>query len=103
MRGMAIDTRRSKNSQARSPRRVTLAPISWPSRSLNEAIDFLARVTTGFWPAMISRSRMAPSMRDFCWVARPTPILMTIFVRRGTSMMLDRPRVSWSSVRTLSS
>ena len=32
----------------RSPRRVTLAPIDWPSRSLNPAIDLLALVTSGF-------------------------------------------------------
>jgi hypothetical protein len=32
----------------RSPRKVTLAPMALPSRSLNPAIDFFARVTTGF-------------------------------------------------------
>ena len=34
----------------RSPRSVTIAPIGMPLRTLNCAIDFLARVTTGFWP-----------------------------------------------------
>ena len=48
---------RSKNSHLRSPRRVTLAPMALPSRSLKPAIDFLALVTTAFWPVMISRSR----------------------------------------------
>ena len=37
----------------RSPRRVTLTPMALPSRSLKPAIDFLARVTSGFWPVMI--------------------------------------------------
>ncbi len=36
----------------RAPRRVTLQPIGTSSRSLKLAIDFLARVTTGFWPAI---------------------------------------------------
>jgi hypothetical protein len=30
-------------------------PIGMPSRSLNAAMDFLAFVTTGFWPAMVSQ------------------------------------------------
>ena len=30
-----------------------MAPISLPARSLKVAIDFLARVTRGFWPVMI--------------------------------------------------
>ena len=41
----------------RSPRRVTIAPIAIPARTLNWAIDFLALVTTGFWPQTIFRSR----------------------------------------------
>ena len=36
----------------RSRRSVTIAPIGWPSRSLKVAIDFLALVTTGFWPVI---------------------------------------------------
>ena len=84
-------TSRSKNSHIRSPRRVTLAPMALPSRSLKPAIDFLARVTSGFWPVMAVRSRTAPSSSDGCWVARPTPMLMTIFSMRGTSMTLGRP------------
>ena len=57
MRGMARLMSRSKNSHMRSPRRVTLAPMALPSRSLKPAIDFLALVTSGFWPVMIVRSR----------------------------------------------
>ena len=37
----------------RSPRRVTLAPMALPSRSLKPAIDFLALVMIGFWPVMM--------------------------------------------------
>ena len=44
----------------RSPRRVTLAPIDWPSRSLNPAIDWAALVTRGFWPVMMVRSLDGP-------------------------------------------
>ena len=65
--------------------------MACPSRSLNAAIDLLARVTTGFWPVIISRSRMAPSISDCCWVALPTPMLMTILLSRGTCMMLSSP------------
>ena len=36
----------------RSPRSVTLVPIDWPSRSLKPAIECLALVTIGFWPAI---------------------------------------------------
>ena len=43
---------RSKNSHMRSPRSVTLAPMALPSRSLKPAIDFLALVTSGFWPVI---------------------------------------------------
>lgn len=44
-RGSAVDRRRSRNSHMRSPRRVTLQPIAWPSRTWKPAMDFLARVT----------------------------------------------------------
>ena len=45
-------TRRSRNSYMRSLRSVTLAPIGIFSRTLKAAIDFLAWVTTAFWPAI---------------------------------------------------
>ena len=45
----------------RSPRRVTITPIELPSRNLKLAIDFLAFVITGFWPAMIVMSPVAAS------------------------------------------
>ena len=82
----------------RSPRSVTLAPIDWPSRSLNPAIDLVALVTSGFWPVMMVRSETAPSSSDGCWVARPTPMFTTIFSSRGTCMTLASPSccLSWS-------
>ena len=43
----------------RSRRKVTLQPIGMPSRSLNCAIDFLALVITGFWPAICCISAAA--------------------------------------------
>ena len=39
-----------------------MAPIDMPSRSLKAAIDFLALVTTGFWPAIALSSFTAPSI-----------------------------------------
>ena len=69
----------------REARRVTLAPMGTPSRSLKLAMDFLARVMTGFWPAMACRSAAAKSMTLALSRASPTPMLMTIFSRRGTS------------------
>ena len=44
-----------------SPRSVTIAPIGMPSRTLNAAIDFFARVTTGFCPVIWPRSATAGS------------------------------------------
>ena len=67
----------------RSPRRVTLAPMALPSRSLKPAIDFLARVTSGFWPVMTVRSATAPSSSDGWPTASPTPMFTTIFVEAG--------------------
>ena len=69
----------------RSRRRVTLQPIGMPSRSLNWAIDFLALVITGFWPAIACISAAAVSTFFLSWVASPTPMLMTILSSRGTS------------------
>ena len=47
-RGKDTETNLSKNSYIRWPRNVTLAPIATPSRKRKPAIDFLARVITGF-------------------------------------------------------
>ena len=92
MRGIARLTSRSKNSHMRSPRSVTLAPIALPSRSLKPAIDFLALVTIGFWPVMMREvGDRALEQRRPAAVAWPTPMLMTIFSSRGTSMTLPSP------------
>ena len=65
-------------------RSVTLVPIGRPSRILKPAIAFLATVFTGFCPAISVSSATAAS--SFFWspAASPTPMLMTIFSRRGT-------------------
>ena len=53
---------RSRNSYIRVRRKVTLQPTIISSRSLKPAMDFLAYVTIGFWPAMqSSRSARRPS------------------------------------------
>src|SRR4026207_1013763 len=78
-RGGPPFTRRSRNSYIRAPRRVTLQPMGEFSRSLKFAIDFLARVTTGFCPAMVWRSATAKSTTFAFSLPSPTPMLMTIF------------------------
>ena len=78
---MAIEISRSMNSHMRSPRSVTLAPMALPSRSLKPAMDLLARVTIGFWPVMVARSRTAPSSSE-AWAAAPTPMLTTTLSSR---------------------
>ena len=88
MRGSASDSSRSMNSHIRSPRSVTWQPIGMPSRSLNCAIDLRARVTEGFWPVIVVRSRTAPSISLESRAASPTPMLTTILVRLGTCMTL---------------
>ena len=70
----------------RSPRSVTIAPIGMPSRTLKAAIDFLARVTTGFCPVIWPSSFTAGSrIFAFC-VASPTPMFTTILCSRGTAI-----------------
>ena len=70
---------RSRNSYIRSPRSVTIAPTGIPLRSLNCAIDLVARRTTAFWPVM-RPSSSAPVSASFAFcVASPRPMLMTIF------------------------
>jgi len=54
------------------------------SRSLKFAMDFLARVMTGFCPAMAARSAVAKSRALALSLPSPTPMLITIFSRRGT-------------------
>src|ERR1700730_17992446 len=83
--------RRSRNSYIVSPRRVTIAPMGMPSRTLKAAIDFFALVVTGFWPAMAARSATRGSMILTFWVASPRPMLMTIFSSFGIAIALVMP------------
>src|SRR6202453_2892146 len=80
--------RRSRNSYIVSPRRVTMAPMGMPSRTLKAAMDFLALVVTGFWPVIAARSATRGSMILTFWVASPRPMLMTIFSSLGIAMAL---------------
>src|SRR5215510_13411345 len=92
---------RSRNSYIRALRSVTLAPIGTPSRSLKFAIDFLARVTTGFWPEISCRSAVAKSITLAFSRPSPTPMLMTTFSSRGTWNGLVYPRsfiTAWTIV-----
>ena len=47
-------------------------------------MDFLALVTTGFWPAILVMSATAFSMTFLSAVVSPTPMLSVILVMRGT-------------------
>src|SRR5215203_1503441 len=93
-RGRAIEMKRSRNSHMRSPRRVTLAPTGMPSRILNPAMDFLARLSWAFWPVILARSSIAPSMARLLTTASPTPMLTTIFSRPGIRMGFSIPNLS---------
>ena len=50
-----------------------------PLRTLNCAIDFLARVTTGFWPVTRAISSTPVSTILALPVASPRPMLTTTF------------------------
>src|SRR5207249_8533311 len=93
--GSAVASSRSRNSHIRAPRRVTLAPIDIPARSLKAAIDLRARVIAGFCPVMIARSATAASRSFASRTASPTPMFTTIFSRRGTRMGFGRPSSRW--------
>src|SRR6185369_13845021 len=80
----------------RSPRSVTFAPIGMPSRSLNCAIDLVARRTSGFWPVIAVRSRTAPSISFASRAASPTPMLTTTFTTPGICMTLSYENCSRS-------
>ena len=67
----------------RAPRSVTLQPIAIPSRSLKPAMDLVAFVISGFWPAMIAICSTASSRAFAFCLASPTPMLSVIFWTRG--------------------
>src|SRR5262245_20417102 len=86
----------------RSLRSVTLVPIGICSRTLKLAIDLRARVTTGFWPAIIARSSAATDGFLESPVASPTPMLMTILSRRGTCISFSYLNCSSRALRICS-
>src|SRR5450432_3136481 len=64
--------------------------LSWSiSRNLNWAIDTFDRVTCGFCPVIVVRSRTAPSINFESRAASPTPMLTTTLVRPGICMTLS--------------
>eukprot|EP01022_Parablepharisma_sp_SALTPOND_P023200 TRINITY_DN4827_c0_g1_i2.p1 TRINITY_DN4827_c0_g1~~TRINITY_DN4827_c0_g1_i2.p1 ORF type:complete len:927 (-),score=193.67 TRINITY_DN4827_c0_g1_i2:1921-4701(-) len=95
-RGRATCISLSKNSHMRSLRSVTEVPTGMPSRSLNEAMERLARLIMARWPAIRVSSSAAWSRSLMFWMASPTPMLSTALVRRGTCMMLVQPKPSMS-------
>ena len=78
--------RRSRNSYIRSPRNVTMHPIGMPLRILKFAIDFFARVITGFCPAINPSSCAATSSSFTFWLASPRPMFTVTFFTRGTAI-----------------
>ncbi len=70
-----------------SPRRVTLAPMGMPSRSLKFATDFLALVMTAFWPVMVARSLQTASSTLALSRASPQPTLTTTLSILGICMV----------------
>ncbi len=100
MRGTATVMKRSRNSYMRGPRNVTLQPMGTPWRRLKLAIDFLARVTTGFWPVMLPSSVTATSSPLGFLTASPMPTLSTIFFSFGTWCGFESPNCCCSLART---
>src|SRR5262245_58269312 len=89
-----MEHNRSKNSYIRPPLRVTRQPRGLPSRILKLAIDFLARVTAAFCPAMrvICSAALSRSLM-FCSES-PTPMFRTIMFSRGTAIGFLYPNLS---------
>ena len=79
----------SKKSYIFSPRNVTLTPTFIPSLSLKLAIDFLAFVTIGCCPVIVSNSLTALSIALGFSFEEPKPMLSTIFSNLGTCMMFS--------------
>ena len=61
-------------------------PIGIPCRTLNWAIDFLARRTAAFWPVILPISSAPVSAILAFDVASPSPMLMTIFLILGIAI-----------------
>ena len=62
--------------------------MGMPSRSLKLAIDLRLSVTSGFWPVICFIASTASSMYFFSPMALPTPMLTTIFCKRGNESRL---------------
>ena len=84
MRGSATFSSLSRKSNIRRPLSVTLTPMGIPSRSLNAATDFFARMTIGACPVISFRSMMAASIARAFVIASPRPMLTTTFSMDGT-------------------
>src|SRR5215218_8497834 len=87
---------------AGAPKR-DLGPDGIPSRILNPAIDFFARVICARWPAISVSSSIALSSERALTFASPTPMFSVILSMPGTfigdlyeNSSLRRPRTSWS-------
>ena len=63
-----------------------MQPIGMPLRILKFAIDFFARVITGFCPAICPSSAAAVSSSFTFWLASPRPMLSVTFETRGTAI-----------------
>jgi hypothetical protein len=67
---------------------VTIEPMAWPWRTLNCAIDFLARVVTARWPVILLSSSPPTSTILAFDVASPRPMLTTTFSIFGMAITL---------------
>ncbi len=76
----------------RSPRSVTMQPMGMPLRILKFAMDFFARVITGFCPAIWPSSCAAVSSSFTFWLASPRPIFTVTFETRGTAIVFEYPK-----------
>ena len=73
-----------------------------PSRSLKFEIDFRARRIAGRCPEIWVSSTTAASSSFWSWIASPTPMLITIFSKRGACIVLWYLNFSTSAGRTFS-
>src|SRR5579862_7633859 len=69
-----------------------MQPMGMPLRILKFAIDFLARVITGFCPAICPNSTAAVSRSFTFWLASPRPMFSVTFDTRGTAIVFVNPR-----------
>ena len=90
----------SRKNHMLSPRRVTIAPISWPSLTLKLAMDFLAFVLTTCWPVIASSSLTAASRSFLFVVASPTPTETVIFSSFGICIGVLNAKSFWSAGTT---